>query len=301
MLLNSTDPAEKRVRLRHAIASGQIMKVAGAYSALVAMAVEEAGFDGVYVGSSTLSTEIGLPDIGLITQTEASERGGQIARMTGLPTLIDADTGYGEAVNVARTIVELEARGLAGCHIEDQVNPKRCGHLDDKLLVGDGEMVVKIRAARQARRDPNFLIIARTDARGVEGMAAAIRRGRAYAEAGADMIFPEALATPEEFAAYREAVAVPLLANMTEFGKSPLLGAEELEQLGYNLVIYPVTSLRLAMKGVEEGLRTLLERGTQQSLLDSMQTRQQLYELLQYEAYSKFDQEIYNFRNTLAD
>ena len=238
------------------------------------------------------STEIGLPDIGLVTQTEASERGGQIARMTGLPTIIDADTGYGEAVNVARTIVELEARGLAGCHIEDQVNPKRCGHLDDKLLVGDGEMVVKIRAARQARRDPNFLIIARTDARGVEGMAAAIRRGRAYAEAGADMIFPEALATPAEFAAYREAVAVPLLANMTEFGKSELLDAQVLQELGYAIVLYPVTAQRLAMGAVEEGLKSIIQRGSQAHLLNSMQPCQRLYELIRYGDYRQLDDRL---------
>jgi methylisocitrate lyase len=289
MLLNKTEPAAKRAALRAKLASGKILKVAGAYSPLVAMAVEAAGFDAVYVGSSTLSTEIGVPDIGLVTQTEAAERGGQIARVTSLPTIIDIDTGFGEAVNVARTIQELEARGLAGCHIEDQVNPKRCGHLDDKQIVDEAEMALKIRAAVQARRDPDFLIIARTDSRAVEGMAAAIRRGQAYAEAGADMVFPEAMADAAEFAAYRQAIEVPLLANMTEFGKSELLSATELEALGYAIILFPVTTQRLAMGAVEAGLRSIAEQGTQAHLLNQMQPRSRLYELIRYADYQRFD------------
>ena len=292
MLLNDTDPKVKRAALKAGIASGKIQKLAGAYSPLVAMAIEEAGFDGVYVGSSTLSTELGMPDIGLVTQTEAATRGGEIARVITLPTIIDADTGYGEAVNVARTIREFEDRGLAGCHIEDQVNPKRCGHLDDKQLVPTEEMALKIRAAVAARRDPNFLIIARTDSRAIEGMDAAIGRGRAYGEAGADVIFPEAMADAVEFAAYRAAVAQPLLANMTEFGKSELLSAGELEAIGYAIVLFPVTAQRLAMGAVEEGLKSIMANGTQAPLLNRMQPRQRLYELIRYSEYQNFDESI---------
>ncbi len=293
MLLSEIDPAAKRARLRAALAERRILRVAGAYSPLVAMAVEDAGFDGVYVGSSTLSTELGMPDVGLITQTEAVERGGAIARVTALPTIIDIDTGFGEAINVARTIRELEARGLAGCHLEDQVNPKRCGHLDDKGIVAIEEMASKIRAAVAARRDPNFLIIARTDARAVDGMAAAIERGRAFHAAGAEMIFPEALADEAEFAHYRAEVPGPmLLANMTEFGKSELLDASVLERCGIDLVLYPVTAQRLAMGAVETGLRGILERGSQAHLLNSMQPRQRLYELIRYGEYQKFDAAI---------
>lgn len=292
MLLNESDPRAKRRALRQGIASGRIQRVAGAYSPLVAMAVEAAGFEGVYVGSSTMATELGMPDIGLVTQTEAASRGGEVARVTALPTIIDVDTGYGEAINVARTVRVLEDAGLAGCHLEDQVNPKRCGHLDDKQIVPVEEMAAKIRAAVAARRDPDFLIIARTDSRAVEGMEAAIARGRAYREAGADMLFPEALADAEGFAAYRRAVEGPLLANMTEFGKSELLGAEALQELGYAIVLYPVTAQRLAMGAVEAGLRSILERGSQAHLLNQMQPRQRLYELIRYADYQRFDESV---------
>jgi len=301
MLQTSSSAAEKRRAFRRALATGKLLRFPGAFSPLVAMLVEQIGFDGVYVSGAVVSANLGLPDVGLTTLSEVADQAGAIARVTNLPAIVDIDTGFGEPTNVARTVQTIEEAGLCGCHLEDQTMPKRCGHLDNKQLVGADEMVGKLRAAVEAKQDANFLVVARTDARGVEGLEAAIDRARRYVDAGAEMIFPEALADQREFEAFRQAIDVPLLANMTEFGKSRLLGAEELEQLGYNLVIYPVTSLRLAMKGVEEGLRTLLEQGTQQSLLDSMQTRQQLYELLQYDAYSKFDQEIYNFRNTLSD
>jgi len=209
--------------------------------------------------------------------------------------LADADTGFGEPLNAARTVAELDDLGLAGCHLEDQVNPKRCGHLDGKEVVPTDDMVRRLQAAVAARRDPGFLVVARSDARAVEGLEAMLERARAYVDAGAEMLFPEALADEREFEAVRRAVDIPLLANMTEFGKSRLLDARTLADLGVNLVIYPVTGLRLAMGAVEEGLRRLRDDGTQAGLLDRMQTRTRLYELLGYGDYAAFDQDIYNF------
>jgi methylisocitrate lyase len=295
MLFVDTAPAEKRQALRDALAEDGILRLPGAFSPLVAMLFEEQGFDGIYISGAVLSADLGLTDVGLTTMTEVLGRGRQIARVTNLPSIIDIDTGFGEALNMARTIQELEEHGLAGCHLEDQVNPKRCGHLDHKSLVSTEKMVQKIRAAVEARRDPNFLLMARTDARSVDGMDAALDRAEAYIDAGADALFPEGLKTEEEFAAFGEAFDVPLLANMTEFGKSPLLEASRLDELGYDLVIYPVTSLRLAMKTVRESFETIQEEDTQESLLDQMQTRSELYDLLQYERYNTFDDSVYNF------
>jgi methylisocitrate lyase len=295
MLFVDTSPEEKREALQETLAEDGILRLPGAFSPLVAMLFEEQGFDGVYVSGAVLSADLGLPDVGLTTMTEVLQRGRQIARVTNLPSIIDVDTGFGEALNMARTIQGLEEHGLAGCHLEDQVNPKRCGHLDHKSLVATEDMIQKIRGAVKARRDDNFLLIARTDARSVEGMDAALDRARTYVEAGADGLFPEGLTTEREFARFGEAFDVPLLANMTEFGKSPLLKASRLNELGYDLVIYPVTSLRLAMKTVEEGFETIQEEDTQESLLDDMQTRQKLYDLLQYSRYNTFDDSIYNF------
>ena len=289
---------ERRETFRAGLASGRLLRMPGAFSPLVAMAVEDAGFEGVYISGAALSADLGLPDVGLTTLSEVSGRGAQIARSTSLPTLIDADTGFGEAMNVARTIQALEDAGLSGCHLEDQVNPKRCGHLDNKTLVPADEMVRRIAAAVRARRDPAFVICARTDARAPEGLAAAIRRAARYVDAGADMVFPEALADEREFAAFRAAIDVPLLANMTEFGKSPLLGAAALESLGMNVVIYPVTTLRLAMGAVEEGLRAIAAEGTQEALVPRMQTRARLYELLGYADYAALDAEVFNFSLT---
>jgi methylisocitrate lyase len=288
-------PAGKRQRLRAGLASGQIQRLPGAFSPLAATAVADAGFEGVYISGAALSADLALPDIGLTTLSEVAERGRQIARVTSLPALIDADTGFGEPANVARTISLLEDAGLAGCHIEDQVNPKRCGHLDSKAVVGQDEMLRRVRAAVLARRDPGFVICARTDARAVEGLDAAISRARAYAEAGADLIFPEALQDEREFAAFRAAIDVPLLANMTEFGRSPLLPASTLSDLGYNAVIWPVTLLRAAMGAVEQVLATLRADGTQASRVGSMQTRARLYELIRYQSYAAFDADIVNF------
>lgn len=284
-----------RRRFRDGLASGRLLRFPGAFTPLSARLIAELGFDGVYISGAVLSAELGLPDIGLTTLSEVAARAGQIASVTQLPALVDADTGFGEPLNVARTIGALEASGLCGCHIEDQVNPKRCGHLDGKTLVSVEVMCRRIAAAKAARSDPDFVICARTDARAVEGLDAAIDRAHAYLTAGADMIFPEALASVDEFRKVREAIAAPLLANMTEFGKTPLLDTHTLEAVGFNVVIYPVTLLRLAMGAIERGLRTIAERGTQRELVAQMQTRSRLYELLDYASYNEFDSQIFTF------
>lgn len=296
MLSATKSAAEKRTIFRAALKSGNLLRFPGAFSPLVAMAIQRHGFDGIYISGAALSADLGLPDIGLTTLQEVTDRGSAIARTTDLPALIDADTGFGEALNAARTIQTLEDAGLCGCHLEDQVNPKRCGHLDGKSLVTTQAMVEKVRAAASARRDKNFLIMARTDARASEGLDGAIARAKAYIDAGADAIFPEALADESEFEKFRKAITAPLLANMTEFGKSRLLTAKQLSNLGFNIVIYPVTTLRLAMKAVEDGLATIKSEGTQESLVKRMQTRAELYELLRYEDYAQFDKDVFNFK-----
>jgi methylisocitrate lyase len=288
-------PAEKRAALRAGLASGRLLRMPGAFSPLVARLVEELGFDGAYVSGAVVAADLGLPDVGLTTMTEVAQRARQIASATSLPVLADADTGFGEPLNAARAVAELDDLGLAGCHLEDQVNPKRCGHLDGKEVVPVADMVRRIQAAVTARRDPAFVVVARSDARAVEGLQAMLERARAYVDAGAEVLFPEALADEREFEAVRRAVEVPVVANMTEFGRSKLLDARTLADLGVNLVIYPVTGLRLAMGAVEDGLRRLRDDGTQAGLVDRMQTRARLYELLGYADYSSFDQDVYNF------
>ena len=296
MLFAKKSSAQKRAEFRAALKSGKLLRFPGAFSPLVAMLIERQGFEGVYVSGAALAADLGLPDVGLTTLSEVSQRGRAIAGATELPALIDADTGFGEPMNAARTVREFEELGLCGCHFEDQQNPKRCGHLDGKSLVPASDMVKKIRAAVSARRDANFVIIARTDARASEGLDGAITRAKTYVDAGADMIFPEALADEGEFEKFRQAVSVPLMANMTEFGKSKLLTTQQLASLGVNVVIYPVTSLRLAMKAVEDGLAELKKEGTQEPLLNRMQTRAELYELLRYADYQQFDQDVFNFK-----
>jgi methylisocitrate lyase len=295
-MFRDTGPDDKRRRLRRGIESGSLQRLPGAYNPLVALLIERQGWEGVYVSGAVLANDLGLPDVGLTTMSEVVGLAGQIAEATDLPTVVDADTGFGEAMNVGRSVRALERAGLAGCHFEDQRNPKRCGHLDRKTLVEPDAMVQKLRAAGQARRDPDFLLIARTDARGVEGFEAAVERARAYLAAGADMIFPEALRDEAEFAAFRHALPdAPLMANMTEFGRSPLLDATTLERLGYNLVIYPVTTQRLALGAVERGLAQLKSAGHQRDLLTSMQTRSELYDLIEYERYATFDRSVFDF------
>jgi len=296
MLFTEKSAGEKRASFRRDLESGKILKFPGAHAPLVAMEIEKQGFDGVYISGAALSADLGLPDIGLTTLSEVAQRGRQIARVTNLPAMIDIDTGFGEAMSAARTIQELEELGLSGCHLEDQVNPKRCGHLDNKTLVPIDEMVRKISAAANAKTDRNFMLFARTDARATEGMDKAIDRAKAYVDAGADAIFPEAMQNENEFEIFRRAIDVPMMANMTEFGKSPLLSARTLAEIGYNLVIYPVTTLRLAMGAVQKGLAEIAETGTQSGLVQEMQTRAQLYDLIRYEDYNTFDQDIFNFK-----
>jgi len=297
MLFPTTTASDKRKKFRAELKSGKLLRFPGAFNPLVAMQIEKLGFQGVYISGAVLANELGYPDIGLTTLSEVAVRGRQISRVTSLPSIIDVDTGFGEPLNTTRSIQELIEMGLSGCHLEDQQNPKRCGHLDGKSLVTQEEMIKKVKAASLGKKlDENFLIIARTDARASEGLTAAIDRAKAYVDAGAEMIFPEALQDEKEFETFRKAISVPLLANMTEFGKSKLLSATQLSNLGFNLVIYPVTTLRLAMKSVESGLKTILSEGTQENLLDKMQHRKELYELIEYERYNQFDQNIFNFK-----
>lgn len=296
MLYASTSPADKRAAFRERLASGELLQFPGAFNPLSARLIERKGFDGVYVSGAVLAADLGLPDIGLTTLSEVAGRGKQIARMTELPTIIDADTGFGEPMNVARSIQELEDAGLAGAHIEDQINPKRCGHLDGKQVVDDDTAIKRIRAAVDARRDPNFLVMARTDIRAAEGLDAALDRAKALVDAGADAIFPEAMRTLDEFAAMRAAVDVPLLANMTEFGKSELFSVDELRDVGMNLVIWPVSMLRISMGATERALDELRQTGHLRGKLGEMQHRAELYELIDYEAYNHFDTSIFNFR-----
>lgn len=297
MFQSEVTPEIKRKALRAALKSGKCLRFPGAHNAMVGMIAQEIGFDGVYVSGGVMANNRGLPDIGLTTLDEVRIFAGEIAKMVDLPTIMDIDTGFGEPMNAARTVIEIESAGLAGCHLEDQLNPKRCGHLDGKQLTDVESMCRKIRAAADARRDKNFLLIARTDARGVEGFDAAVARARAYVDAGADMIFPEALKGEEEFKAFRKAIPDAwLLANMTEFGKSDLLNYEQLSGIGFNLIIYPVTSQRLAMKAVEDGFRHIFEQGSQEGIIDRMQTRSRLYEVVNYADYAKFDENVFNFR-----
>jgi methylisocitrate lyase len=284
--------AEKRSNLISKLQSKKLLRFPGAYNPLCAKLIAEIGFDGVYVSGGVMSNDLGLPDIGLTSLDQVSYRSSQIARVTDLPTIVDIDTGFGNCKN---TIEVFEAKGLAGCHLEDQVPEKRCGHLDNKELISIEEMVKKIEECVKSRKDKNFLIIARTDANTVEGLDKTINRIKAYEGAGADMIFPEALKDEHEFEKVRKNSKGYLLANMTEFGKSKLLDKKQLENLGYNLVIYPVTTQRLAMKSAEEGLKSIFKDGHQNNIIDKMQTRKRLYELVEYEKYNTPDKKITDF------
>jgi methylisocitrate lyase len=284
--------SEKRSDFVKKLQSKQLLRFPGAYNPLCAKLIAEIGFDGVYISGGVMSNDLGLPDIGLTTLNQVSYRSGQIARITDLPTIVDIDTGFG---NCKKTIEVFEQKGLTGCHLEDQIAEKRCGHLDNKELISRDEMVKKIKECVGSRKDKNFLVIARTDANSVEGLDKTLDRINAYEDAGADMIFPEAMKDEKEFETVRRISKKYLLANMTEFGKSKLLNKSELENLGYNVVIYPVTTQRLAMKNVEDGLKSIFKSGDQNNILDKMQTRKRLYELVEYEKYNTLDKKITDF------
>ncbi len=287
-------PSHERARLRDLVAES-CLAVPGAPFPLAARLAAQAGYAAVYLSGAAFSAaQLALPDIGLFTLTELATETSRIVRASRLPVMVDADTGFGEPVNVERTVVELESAGAAAIQLEDQVLPKRCGHLSGKSLVDVDVMVAKLRAAVGARSDPNLLLLARTDARAVEGLEAALARASAYLEAGADGLFIEALESREEFETVANTFDVPLVANMTEFGKSPLMTTEELAELGYSIVLFPVTLLRVAMRAMEAALAVIAEDGTQRPLLDIMQTRQELYDLLGYSDYQERDRRFFS-------
>ena len=267
-------PSEKREEFNNKLKGNKILKFPGAYNPLTAKLIAEISFDGIYISGAVMANDLGVPDIGLTTLNEVSYRANQISRVTDLPSIIDADTGFG---NCKKTIQTFENIGLSGCHIEDQIDQKRCGHLDNKKIISLNKMVNKINVAAKSKKDKNFLIIARTDANAVEGIEKTIERVKAYEDAGADAIFPEAMKNQKEFEKIRQNSKTFLLANMTEFGKSKILSSKELENLGYQIVIYPVTTQRLAMKNVEDGLRAIMKDGHQNNIIDKMQTRKRLY------------------------
>jgi methylisocitrate lyase len=272
-------------KLREMMEAGTVV-MPGAFSAFSALAAFNQGAGAVYLsGGAMTNSELGAPDIGLATLEDFTRVATRACQAAPVPMICDADTGFGEIWNVRRTAIEMERAGLAGIHIEDQVNPKRCGHLDGKELIACGEMVLKIKAAIKAKKDSSFVVFARTDARGVEGLDAAIERAKAYVDAGADGIFPEGLTSEAEFEAFRSAIDVPLLANMTEFGKTPLIPASRFEELGYEIVIFPVTALRVILKSLREFYGDLLETGTQAAWMDKMATRAELYEEIEYDRY----------------
>jgi len=293
MYFTKKNSLEKRIDLKTKLNTKKLLKFPGAYNPLTAKLITEINFDGIYISGAVMANDLGIPDIGLTKLKEVIYRAQQISRVTDLPSIVDADTGFGDC---KKTVEEFEKIGLAGCHIEDQIEEKRCGHLDNKEIIPLNEMVKKIESAVKARKDKNFLIIARTDANTVEGMDKTIDRIKAYENAGADIIFPEALKNEKEFEKVRKYSKKYLIANMTEFGKTKLLPSSELENLGYNIVIYPVTTQRLAMKNVEDGLRAIMRDGHQNNIIDKMQTRKRLYELVEYEKYNISDKKITDFK-----
>ena len=293
MLLSSENSnAQKAQRLRDLIAEKTVV-MPGAFNAPVGMMAQSIGFEAIYIsGAGLINGTAGYPDIALLGMDEMVREASYIANAVDVPAICDADTGYGDVLQVMRTIQAFERAGLAGVHLEDQEAPKRCGHLDGKSLISVAEMERKLAAAVEARQNPDFLIVARTDARSVEGFDESVERGLRYIEAGADAIFPEALLSEDEFGRYAEKVAVPLMANMTEFGKTPYLSASQFAALGYRMVIFPMSAFRVMMKAVEELLQQLKAQGSAESFLPRMQTRQELYDLLRYADYETMDAQL---------
>lgn len=287
-------PVSQGKKLRDLITQETVV-LPGVFNAISTVAATSAGAKALYLsGAGVTNSLLGVPDIALLSQTEMALQAKYTCQITSLPVIADADTGYGETINIMRTVVEMEHAGLAGIHIEDQLSPKRCGHLDGKHLISPHEMAQKIAAASESRKDPNFLIIARTDARGVEGLENSIKRAKHYQDSGADIIFPEGLESTQEFELFRKEINIPLLANMTEFGKTPLISAQEFKDIGYNLVIFPMTAFRTMLYALQETYQELLLTGTQKNLLNKMTTRQELYQLIEYEFYTVFDQKLAN-------
>ena len=293
MHFTKKNAGEKRKDFVDNLKEKKLLRFPGAYNPLCAKLIDEIGFEGIYISGGVMSNDLGIPDIGLTTLKHVNYRASQIAKVSDLPSIVDADTGFSDCKN---TIETFESSGLAGCHIEDQIAEKRCGHLENKELISTNEMVKKIKDSIKARKDKHFSIIVRTDANLVEGLDKTIDRIKAYEAAGADIIFPEAMKDEKEFENVRKNSKAYLLANMTEFGKSKLLSTKELENLGYNIVIYPVTTQRLAMKSVEEGLRSIFKDGHQNNIIDKMQTRKRLYELVEYEKYNTPNKKITDFK-----
>jgi methylisocitrate lyase len=289
--MQAKDPPGKRLR---ELLAQETMTLPGVFNAITARQAEDCGFAALYLsGAGVTNALTGFPDIALLTLTEMAQQARYVCRAVSVPVIADADTGYGEVLNVARAVEEFEHAGLAGIHLEDQVAPKRCGHLEGKQVIPATEMEAKIRAAVWARHDSSFFLIARTDARGVNGLDDAIERAKRYRDAGADAIFPESLQSREEFATFARALPdTPLLANMTEFGKTPYLSVSEFAELGYRLVLFPMTAFRVMLHSARETFRILRETGTQSSLLDRMQTRAELYELIHYRDYEAFDRAV---------
>ena len=283
-----TTPAGERFRAL--VRRGPILPLPGAYNGLAALQAKRAGFEALYLSGAAMSASMGLPDLGIITVEDVCGFIRQVSRASALPVLVDGDTGYGEALNVMHMVRAFEEAGAAAVHIEDQVLPKKCGHLNDKRLVAPEEMAAKIAAAARARR--HLYIIARTDAAASEGLDGAVARAQRYLEAGADAIFPEALTSAEMFREFAQRIDAPLLANMTEFGRTPYFTAEELRAMGYRMVIWPVSALRIAAKAHEELYATIAREGGPKSLIGRMQTRQELYETIAYADYETLDASI---------
>jgi methylisocitrate lyase len=281
--------------LRELIKNKEILIAPGVFNPITALLCKKMGFEVLYFSGASFSGSLALPDLGMITLTEVVEEVKKITSIVNLPLIVDADTGFGETINVYRTVKELEKAGASAIQIEDQVMPKKCGHLEGKILVKEEDMVKKIRMAIEARKSEDFLIIARTDARTVEGLERAIERAKIYVEAGADMIFPEALESLEEFKEFGKNIKVPLVANMTEFGKTPYITVEEFKEAGYKIVLFPVTLLRVSLYAMKEVLKEIKEKGTQKYFLDKMISRKEFYDLIDYYSYINLDKKVANY------